>query len=348
MKIVQATKESETMPKLPAGRIDVHCHSVVPSYRKALEEANLGVNVRIPNWTPEAAIGVMDRHGIAASVVSISVPGTHLGDDAKAKELALRVNEEHADVCAMHPRLGAFATLPLPNVELACAAAEHALDVLKLDGVSLLESYEGKYLGHADYDPLFQVLDERSAVVFLHPAVHPSTKLISLRVPNFLLEYPFDTTRAAVNMVFADVMERFPNIKFILPHGGGTLPFLVWRISAVATWQMSQPPENERFLKDNFRNPLTAKYDIITPELMRSLFRRFWFDTALAPDKGALDAIRAIADPDKILFGSDWPYAYESFVADEIRQLSDPDVLPTELRAAVERENALRLFPRFT
>lgn len=335
------------MSQVPSGRIDVHSHCVVPSYRKGLTEADLGVNIRIPNWSPEEALAVMDRNDIAVSVVSVSVPGTHFGDDDKARQLARRVNEEIGDVCARHPRFGGFATLPLPNVDLACAEAAHALDELRLDGVGLLESYQGKYLGHPDYDPLFEVLNERSAVAFLHPAIHPSTKVISLRVPNFLLEYPFDTTRAAVNMVFADVLERFPNIKFILPHGGGTLPFLVWRISAIATWQISQPPRHERFLKDNFRNPLTEKYDVITPELMRSLFRRFWFDTALAPDKGALDAVRAIADPGRIVFGSDWPYAYETFLEDQVRHLCDPAVLDAEARMMVERTNALKLFPRF-
>ncbi len=329
------------------GRIDVHCHSVPPSYREALQDASLGANVRIPEWNPELALAMMDRHGIAASVTSLSVPGTHLGNDREAQLLARRCNEEAADIVAKHPRLGAFGTLPLPNVELACQEAAYALDTLELDGIGLLTGYGGQYLGHPDYDPLLAVLDQRSAVVHIHPAVHPSTKSVSLGIPNFVLEYPFDTTRAAVNLLFADALERFPNIKFILSHGGGTLPFLAWRVSAIATWQLSQPPASERFLKNNFQTRLTAKYDEVTPDLMRSLLRRFWYDTALAPDHGSMAAIRAVADPSRILFGSDWPYAYETFVADEIRQLGSAGTVSETERRDIERNNAKALFPRF-
>jgi 6-methylsalicylate decarboxylase len=330
-----------------AARIDVHCHSVLPSYREALKKASLGANVRIPEWTPELAVEMMDRHEIAASVTSLSVPGTHLGDDAKARELARKCNEEAAEILAKHPRFGAFATLPLPNVDLACEEAIYALDTLKLDGIGLLTGYGGKYLGHRDYDPLLEVLHQRSAVVAIHPAVHPSTQMVSLGVPNFLLEYPFDTTRAAVNLLFADALERFPNIRFILSHGGGTLPFLSWRIAAIATWQMSQPPATERFLKNNFPTALTDKYPEMTVALVKSLLRRFWYDTALVPDGACIAALKEVASPDQILFGSDWPYAYETFVEDEVKSLQAAgDRLGIRL-PDIERGNALRLFPRF-
>ncbi|MDF2117193.1 amidohydrolase family protein [Roseiarcaceae bacterium H3SJ34-1] len=334
------------MTRTKSHRIDVHCHSLLPSYKKALQEADLGVNVRLPRWSPELALEMMDRHDIAASITSISVPGTHLGDDGKAKDLARRCNDEAAAMTQRHPRLGAVATLPLPNVELACREAERALDQLGADGVGLLTGYHGKYLGHADYDELLAVLNDRSAVVLIHPAVHPSTRAVTLGVPNFVLEYPFDTTRAATNLLFADVLERFPNIKFVLSHGGGTLPFLAWRIAAIATWQMSQPPEDERFLKDNFPTALTKKYPVVTTDLVYALLKRFWYDTALVPDQAAMGAVRVLADENRILFGSDWPYAYEVIVDDEVKRLNDEAALPPEVRARVDRLNALELFPR--
>jgi len=327
-------------------RIDVHCHSLLPSYKKALQDAALGVNVRLPPWSPELALDMMDRHNIAASITSISVPGTHLGDDDKARDLARRCNDEAAAMTARNGRLGAVATLPLPSVGFACGEAERALDQLNLDGVGLLTGYHGKYLGHPDYDELLAVLNDRAAVVLIHPAVHPSTRMVELGVPNFVLEYPFDTTRAATNLLFADALERFPNIKFVLSHGGGTLPFLAWRIAAIAAWQMSTPPAGERFLKDNFPTALTTKYDVVTPDLVYALLKRFWFDTALVPDRAALGAVRELADENRILFGSDWPYAYDVAVEDEVRQIECDAALPAEVRSRIERLNAFALFPR--
>lgn len=335
------------MTDVRSGRIDVHSHSILPSYRKALESAGLGVNVRLPAWSAEIALGMMDRHGIAVAVTSLSVPGTHLGDDDGARDLARRCNDEAAELIATHQRLGAVATLPLPNVPMACEEAIRALDTLRLDGVGLLTGYGGKYLGHPDYDELLATLDQRSAVVTLHPNVHPSTKAITLGVPNFMLEYPFDTTRAAVNLLFSDVLDRFPNIKFILSHGGGTLPFLAWRVAAIAAWQMSQPPDSEQFLKENFQTALTRKHARVTPELIQSLLRRFWYDTALAPNRSALGSVLEVADAKQVLFGSDWPYAYETFVADEIRHVTSGETAQDDVLAGIERRNALTLFPRF-
>lgn len=328
-------------------RIDVHAHSMLKTYASFLRESALGSTVRIPEWSPDLALAMMDRHGISAAVTSLSVPGVHLGDDRKAKEVARRCNEEAAENALKYPRIGAFATLPLPNVELACAEAVHALEHLKLDGIGLLTGYGGKYLGDNHYDPLMEVLNERGAAVHIHPAVHPSTKQVQLGVPNFMLEYPFDTTRCATNMIFADILDRYPRINFILSHAGGTLPFLAWRISSIAAWQLAQPPASESFLRENFRTPLIDKHPQLSPELVRSLLGRFWYDVALAPDRGAVGALRQIADPGRILFGSDWPYAYENFVADGIEKFADVPSFSQQQREDVARNNAPKLFPRF-
>jgi predicted TIM-barrel fold metal-dependent hydrolase len=306
-KTIGKTKLEETDMSPAGGRIDVHVHSMPKTYAGFLRESALGSTVRIPEWSPDLALAMMERHGIAAAVTSLSVPGTNLGDDAKARDVARRCNEEAAEIAAKNPRIGAFATLPLPHVEFACAEAIHALDVLKLDGVGLLTGYAGKYLGDSHYDPLMDALNARGATVHIHPAVHPSTKFVQLGVPNFMLEYPFDTTRCATNMVFADIFERYPRINFILSHGGGALPFLAWRISAIAQWQLAQPPASESFLRDNFRTPLIDRLPQISADEVRGLLGRYWYDVALAPDRGAVAALREIADPGRILFGSDWP-----------------------------------------
>lgn len=325
-------------------RIDVHFHSVPVAYRKALVAAN--ARVRIPDWSPDLSLKFMDHTGIAAAVASLSIPGVHLGDDAQARALARACNEEHAEMSARYPRLGGFATVPLPDIEGACAEAIYALDVLKLDGVGLLTNYEGKYLGDPSFEPLLEILNARSAVVPLHPAVHPSSALVPLRAHPSWLEYPFDSTRTAVSLVLADAMERFPNIKFILSHAGGTLPFLSWRLAELINWQVAQPMEQA--LRDRYSSPLTERYgDKLSAERITQLFGRFWYDTALAPGRASFGALTAVADPKMIMFGSDWPYAYDVIIDEGVAELTQDGLLTGDQTAAIDRGNALALFPRF-
>lgn len=326
-------------------RIDVHNHSVFPTYRTALR-AKLGDKVRLPAWSPELALELMDRQGIHAAVTSIGTPGTHLGDDTDARVLARDCNDEAAAMSADFPRLGAFATLPIPAVEAACEEALRSLDELELDGVCLLASYQGRYLGHPDFDPVLEVLNERAATILVHPTVHPSTQQVDVNVPHFMVEYPFDTTRAAVNLLFADALERFPRIRFILAHAGGVLPYLVWRISAVATYQLSDPPADERFLRDNYQNALITRLGSVTPGDVKDLLGRFYYDTALSPTNVQLSALQDLTTPSHILFGSDWPYAYENFVSAEVESLGNQTVFSDKEMAKINRENALGLFPR--
>ena len=333
------------MAKEPSWRIDVHNHSVLKTYRRALR-AELGDTVRLPEWSPERAIEVMDRHRIEAAVTSLSYPGTHLGDDQRAHHLARACNDESAANAERYPRLGAFATAPLPAIDHACTETVRALDELKLDGVCLLASYQGKYLGHADFDPLLEILNERDAVVLVHPTVHPSTQSVALTVPNFMLEYPFDTTRAAVNLIFADALHRFPRIKFILAHAGGTLPHLGWRIASIASYQMSDPPDAEKFLRDRYRTALVDRLGSVSPDVVDDLISRFYYDTALAPSPAHLTSLKQVTTADHVMFGSDWPYAYENFVRDEVAELDHQTVLDANEIDALNRGNALRLFPR--
>ena len=119
----------------------------------------------------------------------------------------------------------------MPDVEAACRSVEYALDSLKLDGVNLQSHTAHRYLGHPDEFELYAELDRRKAVVFVHPGTHPTNKLIQLPWPGFMMEYLFDTTRAVVNLAFGGAIERFPRIRFVLPHAGGVMPYFAWRLS---------------------------------------------------------------------------------------------------------------------
>jgi 6-methylsalicylate decarboxylase len=331
---------------MPAGRIDVHCHSMTPAYRAAIR--NLGAIIRTPDWSPHLALEFQDRHGIAAGVYSLSVPGTHHGDDAKARVLARRVNEESAEFVGKDSkRFGAYATLPIPDMDGACEEVIHALDVLKLDGVGLLASYEGVYLGQPMFDALFKLLNERSAVVLIHPNNHPTTVNvktgISPGIGNFLVEFLFDTTRSALNLMFTGALDRYPKIRFVLAHAGGTLPYTAWRLADIICRQMTEPPWDTQY-----PSPFMDRYaGKVTPELVYSQLGRFWYETALAAGPSTYGSLKEIAEPTQIVFGSDWPYCPTEMCGDMIAALADDAMIDAKQRAAIERNNALALFPRF-
>ncbi|UUX95478.1 amidohydrolase family protein [Aquabacterium sp. J223] len=309
-------------------KIDVHFHAVPPAFKAAALRAGRGATIAsgFPDWSVPGALAVMDRHGIATAITSISQPGVHFGDDAAARALARRCNEEAAEAIAQHPaRFGAFATLPLPDVDGACAEVAHALDVLKLDGVCLLASYGERFLGDPSFDPVLRELDARAAVVFVHPNFHPSSRALDTPLPAFLTEFPFDTTRGVTRLIFSGATRRFARIRFILAHAGGTLPYLAWRLSLA-------PAIDARFAAETGAGILEE-------------IGRFWFDTAQAAGPAVLAALRQVAPADRVLFGSDWPYCPETVLqmtgeAVQAAAASDPAA------TGIARRHALALFPR--
>lgn len=217
-------------------RVDVHHHMVPPDYVAALEGLAISEvgGVPFPKWSPQKSLATMDKNGIASAVLSISTPGVYFGEVRPARDLARRCNEYAARTVADHPhRFGALASLPLPDVEGALRELEYALDELELDGVVLLSSVEGRYPGDPDYREIFDELEKRRAVVFIHPSFDdpPNVDLSRLGVSNALIEAPFDTTRAVASLLYEGVLERIQNVPFILAHGGGTVPYLAWRIA---------------------------------------------------------------------------------------------------------------------
>ena len=277
-------------------------------------------------WTPELALQLMDSHGIAASIVSISFPGVHFGEDRPARMLARRCNELAAEIAQRWPgRFGSFAVLPLPDMEGALAELAYAMDELKLDGVILLASYEGRFLGDAAFDPLLAELDRRGTPVLVHPGMHATSRELDLPWPGFMLEFVIDTSRAAINLIFSGALERFRNAKFVLAHAGGVIPYISWRLSVAP-----------------IISPLVPQWP---QERIFAELRRFWYDTALCATRRVLPALMETAAPERILFGSDWPYAPAEITGLSIAGLRE--AVNDRQLARIERENALKLFPRF-
>ena len=191
-----------------AGWIDVHHHIVPKDYVKALSKLGVtaGLGVALPKWDVHKALDVMDEHGIASAVVSISAPGVYFGGRDRALEIAAELSRQTNEFCAElireHPgRFGAFATLPLPDVDAALKELAHSLDELRLDGVVLLSNYDGYYLGDPKFDALFAELNRRKAVVFVHPQSPPAAKDFHLGLPEAMLDVCFDTTRTAFSLI---------------------------------------------------------------------------------------------------------------------------------------------------
>ncbi|MGW4796444.1 amidohydrolase family protein [Nonomuraea sp. NPDC004297] len=275
------------------GRIDVHQHLVPEPYARWLRSHGVDApgGRPLPAWSPEAALELMDRQGIATAIVSLTTPGAYLGDGSDCAYVARQANEYAAHLAAGHPgRFGFFATLTLPDVTTAIAEAAHALDELSADGVMLLANSDGTYLGDPTFDPLMAALDERAAVVFVHPAQLPGPVIEG--IPPFAADFLLDTTRAAYTLVKHDVPRRFPNLRIILAHAGGFVPYAAHRLAV-------------SIFGDTGREPNQILDDL----------SGFYFDTALSSSPAALPSLLAFAKPGHVLYGSDWPFAPELAVA---------------------------------
>ncbi len=309
-----------------ANKIDVHLHLIPKFYSNAVYEAGKGPAIgRYPAWSPQIALDLMDQHGIALAIGSIAQPGVAFMPDAKAADFARRCNDDAAALIAQHPqRFGCFGLIPMHDMNAAIAEARDCLETRHFAGISLFASYGEKFLGDTAFDPLLAYLDAAKAVVHIHPGLHPSSRSLDLPWPGFMIEYVFDTTRAAVNLVFSGTLERFPNIRFILSHAGGTLPFIAWRLSVA--------PMIDARLKQRTREEIFAA------------LKTFWYDTALACGPQPMGALSRIAAKDRILFGSDWPFCNDRVVAEEVADFTAPGFLARDAVAMIARDNALKLF----
>ena len=315
------------MAESGARRIDMH-HHFLPQRYMAEEHSrvavshNLGAAVLL-NWTPEQAIEVMDKNGIAFAVGSCSTPGPWYGDVAAARRLSRDWNETAARAMHDYPkRLGFFAVVAPPDPDGALREIEYALDTLKADGIGLLSNYDGKSLGDTAFAPVFEELNRRKCVVYVHPTMHPCcVGLIPGLMPQGI-EFPLDTTRTITSLAVSGTLARCPDISFIFSHGGGTLPFLAARIIEVCG-------RNKAFAANN-------------PRGIKTELTRLYCDTASAASAPQLAAMLAFFEPSHILFGSDYPFIQPDHVVEELAHYP----LTAAMRAAIDRENALMLLPR--
>jgi predicted TIM-barrel fold metal-dependent hydrolase len=297
-------------------RIDVHHHVVPPQF------ADESMPIKLPDT--ETQLKSMDSWQIRTAITSLT-PRVVLKNLHRLRQVARACNEFQARMVLENPsRFGSFALLPLPDVDGALEEITYALDILHLDGVGLFSSVDNRYLGDPLFDPVFDELNERRAVVFIHPTHCEAPEPTQLRAPPFVVEYVFDTTRAVVNLIFTGTLSRCPDIRFIVAHGGGAVPFLAQRISML----------------DGHRGAKGVT-DVIPA--LQSLY----YETASTTAGTALRSLQELVDPTHILWGSDLPFVYGQRLQTEVDHWEAYDGFDGAARMAIEEENAVRLFPRF-
>lgn len=313
--------------------IDTHQHPIPEHYKRAL--ASVGIHGSGENpwaeWSVAAQLELMDQTGIVAAVNSIASPGVYFGEADFAARLARECNEGSARMVADHPkRFGAFAILPLPDVGAAIRETAYALDMLKLEGICLLSHVAGQYLGQPEDDELYAELDRRHAVVFVHPLRNQAKNMPAYAYPSGLTELVLDTTRAIHNLLWNGTFGKFPNIRWIMSHGGGTVPFLLYRMSAMDD------------------NPRIAAH--LPGGSVANTLRRLHYDVAEVAAPGPLKCLMELADPSRLLFGSDFPFSRHRTPASDVKGLIGAfeafDGWSATERQDIEVNNALKLFPR--
>jgi predicted TIM-barrel fold metal-dependent hydrolase len=301
-------------------RIDVHHHLFPPEYRTAVAAANAGALVP---WTVEQSLAEMDKSAIQTAMLSVSPPGIWFAGEAEGRKLARIINDYGARMRHDHPqRFGLFAALPLPDTEGSLREIEYAFDSLKADGIGLMTNYGEQWLGDAAFAPVWEELNRRKAVIYTHPNTPTCCTNIKDEVGPGTIEWATDTTRTTASLLFSGTAARYPDIRWILSHGGGTTPFLLSRFT-----------RQEQDMKQ--------KAAQVLPKGVLYELKKFYYDTAQANHPGALAALLKLAPVSQILFGTDYPYRTGAEEADGLAAQH----FPASDLEAIERGNALRILP---
>ena len=326
----QARLDSGPLSRRSLGAIDTHTHYFPAPYRAAIDAAGIthpdGYHAGGPSWPLDAQLAHMENLGIETAVLSISTPGVQLANNDPAK-VARDANEEGAQLARDHPgRLGFFASIPMDGVDRAIAEIEHAYERLGAWGVCLMTHTNGVYLGDPSLEPVFEALGRYRARVLVHPtepAAFPAQVMPGWS--RSMYEYFFDTTRTFINLIFSGQLVRNPGVRMIIPHAGSALPALAQRI--------------ERNVKRGNAEAGQQRY----PSMIESL-RSCWFDTAGSVLPHQMASLLALADPTRILWGSDFPYTNAQMGAELCADMRTSDILTEAQRRAILRDNALALF----
>ena len=301
--------------------IDVHHHIAPPAYIAA---GGAGIGAALKTWSLAKSLEDLEKGGIATAIVSVTQLAKHIANDAQRRRLARDCNDYAAKLVADHcGRFGMFAVLPLPDIEGSLKEIAYGLDELKADGVGMYTSYHDKWMGDPAFHPVFAELNQRKALIYVHPSVPDCCLNLVPGIADSAIEFGTDTTRAIARMVFSGTSRRFPDIRVIWSHAGGTMPYLV-----------------ERFI----RMAETRQYSSLLPDGFLPEAHRFFYDTAQVANHTALACAREVVPDSHFVFGSDFPYRTAE---EHVRALEACGVFDAAALDAVARGNFAALLPKY-
>jgi predicted TIM-barrel fold metal-dependent hydrolase len=306
-------------------RIDVHHHMLPPRYVEYGRDrllAHAPHFAQVLQWTPARTLETMEQNGIDKAMISLTQPGLRFDDIEATRAMIRTCNEYGAQMVRDYPgRFGLFAALPLADVDGSLREIAYAFDVLKADGVGLLTSYDDRWPGHPDFDPVFEELNRRKTVAFFHPNTPACCLNLIPDLTAPILEYLFNTARAIASMLVSGTLSRLPDLRCIFCHSGGGLT-----------------PQVRRLVRTVDGNP---KLKERVPNGAMAEIRKLYYDTAQSAHPENLGALMSFVPETQILFGTDYPYLAPGITIEPMDQLG----LHDDQYKAIARDNALRLFP---
>jgi 6-methylsalicylate decarboxylase len=305
------------------GVIDVHAHFTPPQYVRDLANTKLVFPASL-NWSLAKHLEEMERAGVARSLLSLTTPGVSMGDTAQARRMSRYTNEYGAQLVTDHSRqLGLFAALPLADVDGSLREIEYSLDTLKSCGVCLFTSYGGKWLGDDAFAPIFEELNRRKAIVYVHPTSATCCTNLLPDIPDPMIEYGTDTTRAITNIIYSGAARKYPELRLIFSHAGGTMPYLTGRF--------------------DFADRTNALLQQRAPEGFRAAAARFFYDIAQAANPATLGALRQVVPVSQIVFGTDYPFRT---MLEHVSQLRASRLFSSSELQGIQRDNVVRSLSR--
>lgn len=316
-------------PPRVRGRIDVHHHFLGAGYVKTIGRERIAAQAAsgvIPEWTPVVSLQLMDNSGIETAILSVSAPGIGMDTPQATARLARECNDAQARIAADHPgRFGLFAAMPLPDIDATLKEIAYALDTLQADGIGFVTNYGGIHIGDPKFWPVFEELERRKAIAFFHPTAPFGFTGVPFVSPS-TLEFPFETTRALVSMLVHGTAARFPNVRMIWSHAGGSISAMAGRINTLSA-----------------RHP---KWEQKGPDRFLAGLHSFYYDVTQSTAQGTYDALSAITSNDHLMFGSDVPFAAQSYIDASLTDLEALKISHSEY-TALNRGTAAAMFPRF-
>lgn len=307
------------------GVIDLHSHIIPQEMLSALqrEDRLMDEGFPLPRYDADSHLRWMDEAGVQTAVITLAAPQPASAAVVRqTNETAARIKKEHSG------RFLFCAALPLPDVGAAIREAVYALDSLGADGIKLATNACGQYLGAPELDTLFSLLNERGALVILHPhRPEPVNAQVMQQTPLAMQEYLSETTRAVANMISRNVLARYPRVRVVVPHCGAYLPLAVPRMKSLAPVMQA--------------NKMVGAID------WHANLSSLYFDLAGSHSPEVIRTLLTITTPDHLLYGSDYPYVASQALTQSLRHMqqyltNEPDLAP--YREMILYKNAEWLF----